>query len=160
MKKYKTLILAAFTSLSVSLVAPMGDQSVQAATWHKGTPVKVRGWWRTKMKKVKLGHGKYLWTYATMHITKNKIDGAFGTQSDHYEIKNIYSYTASKKTCLYALNGTLIPGKHEFFEAYQLTGKRKLETAELSTKGTVKKPIYKWYKFSGRSSNKTFYPYN
>lgn len=46
MKKLKTLILAAFTTLSVSLVAPLGSQSVQAATWHKGTPKALRGTWQ------------------------------------------------------------------------------------------------------------------
>lgn len=28
--------------------------TANASAWHKGTPVAIRGWWRTKMKKSSL----------------------------------------------------------------------------------------------------------
>lgn len=153
--KWRLVLLATF---SLFLAVPASP--AHAATYHKGTPTAVRGWWRTKMKKVNLGHGQHLWTYTTMHVTKNKISGAFGTQSDHYQIKQLYSYTASKKHKLFVVDGTYTLGKADYFEAFQLTGKNKLETAGINSKGIIKGPIYKWYKFSGKASPKTFYPYH
>ncbi|GEO69263.1 hypothetical protein [Levilactobacillus acidifarinae] len=149
------LLVTAAVSLNLAI-----DTTANAATYHKGTPTAVRGWWRTKMKKVHYGHGKYLWTYTTMHVTKNRISGAFGTQSDHYEIKKLYSYTASKKNNLFIVDGTYTLGNTDYFEAFHPLSKKKLETASINSKGIIDGTIYTWYKFSGKASSKTFYPYN
>ncbi|KAL3951591.1 hypothetical protein [Lentilactobacillus hilgardii] len=134
--------------------------TANASAWHKGTPVAIRGWWRTKMKKIRLSHGKYLWTYATMHVMKNKISGADGTQSDGYEITSPSFYISTNLPHTYAIIGYLSPGHVGYLEAYALNGPKKLQTAELNREGRVTDVIYQWYKFSGKASNKNFYPYS
>jgi len=157
------ILTIASLGFGLILIGPVTPANAIVIT-HSGMPTSIKGWWRTKMKKISLGHGKHLWTYETIHITKNRIRGSFGTQSDHYAVHHLeYMPMVDIHPIEYQVRGEYEVYKHSSYiydfqkinKKHLLIGERDLKSLELKTN-----TITNFYKFSGKASKKTFYPYN
>lgn len=127
-----------------------------SAKYYAGTPAVMRGHWRTKMKKVSVGHGRYVWRYLDMTVSKKKISGGVIGHAKYGGIKLKYQSVKSQGIQLYLVQGWWfgLPRKVRYFGVYSSPSKNIL----FETPGGVEKTVT-WYRYSGRHSKRTFYPY-
>lgn len=148
--KMQTMIATALLTAGLGFGA-VGTPA-NAASWHKGTPSALKGHWRTKMHKAtgSVGGSKnYHWTYLYYSIIGSHVTSTM-IQSDSYEIRSTrFKYL----------------GDH----TYKIVGKESIDN-KLATY-TIHKRSKKAltigmngynqtvYKFSGRISKHTLYPF-
>ncbi|WP_203649309.1 hypothetical protein [Secundilactobacillus yichangensis] len=154
MKKIcRTLLLVLMT---FGLFSVASTQSVSASSYHKGTPTTLRGHWRTKMRKVHNADHTYFWGYFYLTIKKNSFSDV-GIQSGGYGAKDMSYRYAGNHT--YYLKGKVDMGGgtvYPFKWKIKKISARKFRGLDLANKGSK---TTTWYKYSGRMSGSTYYPY-
>jgi len=157
----KFILTIALLAVGITIGGTGLTEQANASNVYSGTPKAIRGWWRTKMHKVSYrwhGKKKYTWDYQTMHILKTKIRGAYGTQADSYGINDmVHLTTTTEGIKVYTLGGNEWIADEIVFSNYVRSG-NKLVTYSGTKSGNVK-DLTTWYKFSGKASKKTYYPY-
>ncbi|WP_164504688.1 hypothetical protein [Levilactobacillus huananensis] len=150
-KAYQFLLLSlAFLTSSNDII------SAHAQSWHHGTPTELRGWWRTKKHKVSAGTiCPKVWAFDYIHIT-NKYHVWQGFQTDIYCAKNLKYRLVGSKT--YKISGNLFLDKYvDKSQTYFIYKKTSAKT--LVRMDNISLKHIRLYKFSGRMSKKTNYPY-
>lgn len=162
MKLHMKFIFGTILMVTGLMIGGIGStEQANASKVYPGTPKAIRGWWRTKMHKVSYrqnGKKKHYWDYQTMHILKTKIRGAYGTQADSYGVNDMaHITTVIEGTKVYTMGGNEWIANETVISDYLRSGK-KLSTFQLTKSGDAK-DLTTWYKFSGKASKETFYPY-
>lgn len=148
-KSLKSSIGILALSLSLGVVGLVANPTTtQAAKWHKGTPKVLRGNWRTKMKKIKDGGKHHHWDYSYVKFTKSNAKGAYGTQTDGLGLTNAKYKSLGKNT--YKVTGNWI-GKQTW--TIKKINSKKIRISMNGNKYS------NFYKYSGKRSKNTFYPY-
>ena len=147
MSKLTTYLLTGAAASALFVTLP-GDQTAQAATWHAGTPKALRGHWHGRMTKTQLGHGKYIWNYSYITISKRAFAGRH-TQFDAWGAQH-------PKYRKLGPNAWVIKGKYITPIAYTV---RKCGARAITIKGHWQGATTSTFaKFSGRMNRHTFYP--
>lgn len=108
------------------------------------------------MKKVSRGHGKYVWRYMTMTVTKKKISGGMIGGNTYGGVKLKYQPVDANGFTLYIVKGWWfgLSRQERYAGIYSSPSKNTL----LERPGAVNK-ITTWYRYSGKHSKHTLYPY-
>ncbi|GAX05156.1 hypothetical protein IWT25_00459 [Secundilactobacillus pentosiphilus] len=157
MKKICRTLLLLIMALGIFSAA--NTQSASASSYHKGTPTALRGYWRTKIHKNYYNHGghrDHWWGYfhAAIKSSNIRIDAVQGG-----------AYGANKMSYRYAGNHTYyLKGKEEMGPGTVYTLKWKIKKLssnkiKLVLLGNKDIKTMTYYKFSGRISKHTYYPY-
>lgn len=147
-KIFFPLFLLVFT-----LFIGLGSSEVHAkafvSDWHNGLPTQIRGHWRTKMHRVNMGKGKHVWDYEYETISQSAIKGAY-IHSDNFLVKKtIYRDFGN----FIRISGTGVPGDEGVQGTYSHISKNKMiYQPDMGRKQT-------FYRFSGKISKHTCYPY-
>lgn len=131
-------------------------QQASASTYHKGTPTAVRGYWRTKMKKLSDGGNSYFWSYSFAKIKKNYFSevmmqaGGYSVGKLSYRYAGNHTYYVKGKAYMGTLNLGVFNWKIKKISS------KKLRTKDLTQSNSKYRT---WYKFSGKISKQKGYPY-
>ncbi|MTV81782.1 hypothetical protein [Secundilactobacillus folii] len=125
-----------------------------AASWHKGTPTDVRGWWHTKAKKSHDYGSKYHYYYEYFHITKYRITDTY-IQSDSYPVTYLKYRKAKDFPRYYTIRGRVKGMEGKFSYDFQRISSKHM-TLWSKTGPTLGTALYK---FSGKISKHVYYPY-
>lgn len=154
MKKLWFIFLVPFIFLGT-----VSDTANAAKVYHS-TPKALRGYYRTKMKKIHTINHSYYWSFKTLHIKAKTIQFDYGTGTDAYIIHNLYHANDGKNKFLVGGNYVPMGGESPLYYAYFIKKNKKLKVVYYNDSLTKVTGHETYYKFSGRASKVKNYPYS
>ncbi|MCY9806140.1 hypothetical protein OXT66_01090 [Lentilactobacillus senioris] len=129
------------------------NQPAADASWHKGTPKAIKGHWRSKLNKININNSQHLWSYKALTFTGKKAKSDV-IQGNHFIM--------SRPKYKYLGHGT-----YKIVETYHNSLMYKNKVSWYAHKVNAHKILFKmgsssydtYYKFSGKVSKRSFYPY-